>query len=94
MVELTPFQRDLLYTLSGLVEPDAETLRAELEFYTQEAVYPGQLYPNLDRLARLGLLQKGAKNDHANCFTLTRQGRHALHLPPSPDSRPPSAPDE
>lgn len=78
MGELTDLQRDLLDVIAALEEPDTATLKDELEYFYKRQVHQGQIVPELDRLVRKGLVEKGAKDDHSNCYTLTRQGHHEL----------------
>lgn len=73
MERLTHFQRDLLTVVSGLDEPNGLEIRDELED-VYGPVNHGRLYPNLDHLVNVGLVDKGARNDRANYYTLTDDG--------------------
>jgi hypothetical protein len=48
MHDLTGFQRDLLYVIAGLDEPQSLTLKGETE------IHHGHLYSNLDTLVGKG----------------------------------------
>lgn len=78
MGELTDLQRDLLDVIAALEEPDTATLKDELEYFYTREVHQGQIVPELDRLVRKGLVEKGAKDDYANCYALTQQGHREL----------------
>mgnify|MGYP000206366865 CR=1 FL=1 len=78
MHDLTGFQRDLLYAIAGLDEPHGLALKDELEEYYETEVHHGRLYPNLDTLVNKGLVEKRAKDDRTNLYTLTRRGRDEL----------------
>lgn len=59
MYDLTGFQRDLLFVLSGLDDPHGLAIKHELEVYYQTEIHHGRLYPNLDELVGKGLAEKG-----------------------------------
>ena len=59
MNDLTGFQRDLLYVITGLDDPHGLAIKDELEDYYEKEVHHGRLYPNLDTLVNKGLVEKG-----------------------------------
>jgi len=78
MHDLTGFQRDILYVISGLEEPHGLAIKDELEDYYEGEIHHGRLYPNLDTLVEKGLLEKGEIDKRTNSYTLTRRGRREL----------------
>ncbi|WP_262178032.1 PadR family transcriptional regulator [Haloarcula laminariae] len=78
MHDLTGFQRDLLYVISGHEEPHGLAIKEELEMYYEKEIHHGRLYPNLDTLVDKGLVEKGQRDRRTNFYTLTRRGRREL----------------
>jgi DNA-binding PadR family transcriptional regulator len=76
--DLTGFQRDLLYVVSGLSEPHGLAIKDELEDYYESEIHHGRLYPNLDTLVEKGLVEKGQKDRRTNVYELTRRGHREL----------------
>jgi len=74
MHDLTGFQRDLLYVISGLEQPHGLAIKDELEDYYESEIHHGRLYPNLDTLVDKGLVEKGEKDQRTNIYTTTRRG--------------------
>lgn len=60
---LTGFQRDILYILAELDEPNESEIRTHLEEYYDTTVNRGQLYPNLYILIEIELIGKLIKNN-------------------------------
>lgn len=78
MFELTGFQRDLLYVIAGFDQPSGQTIKGELEKYTQTEINHGRLYPNLDTLVNKGYVDKGELDRRTNYYDLTERGDEAL----------------
>lgn len=78
MYDLTGFQRDLLYVISGLNEPHGLAIKAELENYYQQEIHHGRLYPNLDTLVDKGLIEKGQRDNRTNSYILSQRGRREI----------------
>lgn len=78
MNELTSFQRDSLYIIAGLSEPDGVTIKDELEAYYNKEIQAGRLYPNLDTLVNKELAQKDEVDGRTNAYTLTDYGHCVL----------------
>jgi PadR family transcriptional regulator PadR len=78
MHDLTGFQRDQLYLISGLDDPHGLAIKEALEEYYEKEVHHGRLYPNLDDLVEKGLVEKGEKDQRTNIYTLTRRGRREI----------------
>lgn len=78
MEDLTAFQRDLLYAIAGADEPHGLALKEELQEYYQSEVTHGHLYPTLDELVDMGLVEKGSLDDRTNSYTLTERGEEVL----------------
>lgn len=78
MHDLTGFQRDLLYVVTGLGEPHGLAIKDELEDYYGKEIHHGRLYPNLDDLIEKGLVEKGQIDKRTNSYTLTQRGEREL----------------
>lgn len=78
MYDLTGFQRDLLYVIVGLDEPNGLEIKNELENYYQKEIHHGRLYPNLDTLVDKGLVEKGEQDRRTNFYGLTRRGTREI----------------
>lgn len=76
--ELTGFQRDLLYVIAGFDRPSGQRVARELEDHLGEEITHGRLYPNLDSLVEVGLVEKGSHSRRTNYYTLTEAGAAAL----------------
>lgn len=76
---LTGFQRDILYILAGLDEPNGSEIRTHLEEYYGTTVDRGQLYPNLDRLVKRELVKKKQEDKQQNAYTLTPEGQREIN---------------
>ena len=78
MYDLTGFQRDLLYVISGLDDPSGLRIKEELDGYYESEIHHGRLYPNLDALVEKGLVEKGHLDDRTNTYALTKRGKREL----------------
>ena len=78
MHDLTGFQRDLLFIIAGLEDPHGLAIKEELEEYYQKEVRHGRLYPNLDTLVDLGLVEKGKKDKRTNEYRILDRGEREL----------------
>ncbi|MFB6198315.1 MAG: PadR family transcriptional regulator [Halobacteriaceae archaeon] len=78
MYDLTGFQRDLLYVISGRDNPSGVAIKDELEKYYNDDIHYGRLYPNLDALCEKRLVKKDKIDDRTNCYSLTRRGEREL----------------
>lgn len=78
MDELTGFQRDVLYVIAGLDEPNGSEIKEQLEEYYETRVDRGQLYPNIDSLAEEGFIEKDQHEKRGNAYTLTTKGRREI----------------
>jgi DNA-binding PadR family transcriptional regulator len=78
MYDLTGFQRDLLYVITGLDEPHGLAVKGELEEYYESEIHHGRLYPNLDTLVDKGLVDKGELDQRTNFYTTTRRGEREI----------------
>lgn len=77
-VELTAFQRDLIFVISGQKEASGQSIKEEIEADYSTEITHGRLYPNLDTLADKGLVEKGAINRRSNYYALTSKGRDMI----------------
>lgn len=78
MYDLTGFQRDLLFVVSGLDDPHGLAIKEELEDYYESEIHHGRLYPNLDTLVDKGLIEKGEQDQRTNYYILTSRGDREL----------------
>ncbi len=75
--DLTAFQQNILIILAE--EPMyGLAIKRELENYYGAEVNHGRLYPNLDDLVELGLVEKSELDKRTNQYELTESGRDAL----------------
>jgi len=75
--ELTAFQQNILTILAE----DARyglAVKRELEDYYESEVNHGRLYPNLDDLVEMGLVDKSELDKRTNQYALTEDGYQAL----------------
>ncbi len=78
MIDLTGFQRDLLYVIGGLEQPNGLEVRDELETYYGDEINVGRLYPNLSELVALGLVKKGQKDGRSDEYRLSDRGQREI----------------
>lgn len=78
MHDLTGFQRDLLRAITILDRPKGLDVKAFLEADSYPHINHGRLYPNLTKLADIGLVNKGRIDDRTNSYTLTRRGKREV----------------
>jgi DNA-binding PadR family transcriptional regulator len=79
---LSAFQRDILLVLMRLEDTEDDSyglaIKGRLEDRYEDEVNHGRLYPNLDDLIDLGLVERGQIDKRTNRYTLTDEGRHLL----------------
>lgn len=75
--ELTAFQQHILAILAEEARYGL-AIKRELETYYGSDVNHGQLYPNLDTLVRMGLVEKSARDKRTNEYALTEAGHDAI----------------
>ena len=81
MDDLTAFRRDLLYVIAGMDDdpyPHGLSIKEEIEAHYSNEVNHGRLYPNLDQLIEMGLVEKGEIDDRTNSYTLTERGHREI----------------
>lgn len=78
MIDLTGFQRDVLYAAAALDSPHGARIKDELETYYESTIHHGHFYPNLDALVDQGLIDKQSKNQRANTYQVTDRGYELL----------------
>lgn len=71
MRELTAFQRDLVWVISGMERPHGIAIKEALEEYYDREVHHGQLYPNLDTLVDTGYVEKSEADGRTNSYCAT-----------------------
>ena len=75
--ELTAFQQNILTILAE--EPRyGLAIKRELETYYDSEVNHGRLYPNLDELVEMGLVEKSELDKRTNQYALTDDGYEAV----------------
>jgi DNA-binding PadR family transcriptional regulator len=76
--ELTAFQLKILFVLAE--EPRyGLAVKRELQTYYDEEVNHGRLYPNLNELIGLGLVEKNELDKRTNEYSLTDDGFQTLY---------------
>ncbi|MFB6180007.1 MAG: PadR family transcriptional regulator [Halorientalis sp.] len=79
---LSAFQRDILLVLLRLEHSDEDSyglaIKRRLESRYDSEVNHGRLYPNLDELIEMGLVERGQIDKRTNRYTLTDAGRDLL----------------
>jgi DNA-binding PadR family transcriptional regulator len=75
--ELTAFQRNILMILAEEARYGL-AIKRELESYYDSEVNHGRLYPNLDDLVEMGLVEKSELDKRTNQYALTEAGEEAL----------------
>jgi len=75
--ELTAFQQNILTILAE--EPRyGLAIKRELETYYDSEVNHGRLYPNLDDLVEMGLVEKSELDKRTNQYALTDDGYQTI----------------
>jgi len=75
--ELTAFQQNILTILAE--EPRyGLAIKRDLEAYYDSEVNHGRLYPNLDELVEMGLVEKSELDKRTNQYALTGDGYEAV----------------
>jgi DNA-binding PadR family transcriptional regulator len=75
--DLTAFQQNILVILSE--EPMyGLAIKRQLESYYGTEVNHGRLYPNLDDLVEMGLVEKSELDKRTNQYELTEEGHDAV----------------
>ncbi|MFT4948702.1 MAG: DNA-binding PadR family transcriptional regulator [Natronomonas sp.] len=75
--ELTAFQQNILTILAEEARYGL-AIKRELETYYDSEVNHGRLYPNLDDLVEMGLVEKSELDKRTNQYALTDEGYQAL----------------
>ena len=78
IVDLTSFQINALAVIAQLEEPHGLAIKDELETYYEKEVHHGRIYPNLDELVEMGLVNKGTKDRRTNVYNISRRGEREL----------------
>lgn len=75
--ELTAFQQNILTILAEEARYGL-AIKRELQSYYDDEVNHGRLYPNLDELVELGLVEKSERDKRTNEYALTPEGYQAV----------------
>jgi len=80
-VDLTEFQLKLLFTVARAGPGSGTTVKEMMEDkYTGSEVNHGRMYPNLDVLTELGLINRGQMDRRTNKYTITEDGVEYLRI--------------
>jgi DNA-binding PadR family transcriptional regulator len=79
---LSAFQRDILHVVMELAESTEESyglaIKRRLEGRYEDDVNHGRLYPNLDDLVSLGLIERGEIDKRTNRYTITSEAKEEV----------------
>ncbi|MFB6162961.1 MAG: PadR family transcriptional regulator [Halococcoides sp.] len=75
--ELTAFQHNILIILADEARYGL-AIKRELEDYYESEVNHGRLYPNLDDLVEMGLVEKSELDKRTNQYALSEDGYDAI----------------
>ena len=81
MDDLTGFKRDLLYVIASIEDeprPYGLSIKRELETAYESEIGHGRLYPNLNELVEMGLVEKGTLDKRTNSYALTQRGHREI----------------
>ena len=76
--ELTAFQRDLLFVIADVGPAKGLEIKDEITEYYAKEINHGRLYPNLDTLVEMVLVEKGSIDRRTNSYELTTRGTQLL----------------
>jgi len=76
--DLTAFQRDALAVVAKGGGLYGLAVKERLGEARGEAINHGRLYPNLDSLVHMGLVEKSERNGRTNEYAVTPAGRDAV----------------
>ncbi|WP_130501508.1 helix-turn-helix transcriptional regulator [Natrinema hispanicum] len=76
--ELTAFQRDLLFIIADVGPEKGLGIKDEIAEYYAKEINHGRLYPNLNTLVEMGLVEKGSIDRRTNSYELTTRGTQLL----------------
>jgi len=81
--DLTGFQRDVLEAIASVEQsrdepPYGLAIKSRIEEEYGEEINHGRLYPNLNELVEIGLVEKGMLDRRTNSYELTARGRKVL----------------
>lgn len=71
---LSAFQRDTMFVIARIGPASGTEIKDGLSEYYGEEINHGRLYPNLDELVDMGLLEKGSFDRRTNSYELTPRG--------------------
>ncbi|WP_336343214.1 helix-turn-helix transcriptional regulator [Halalkalicoccus ordinarius] len=79
-VELTGFQRDLLFTIARLEgkKPHGKTIKYQLEDYYSSEINTGRLYQNLRELTENGFIETYPIDGRTKSYHLSSEGQRCL----------------
>ena len=77
-IELSGFQRDLLYVIADVGPAKGLETRDEIQAYYAEEITHTRVYTNLDTLVEQGLVEKGEMDRRSNAYELSARGKQVL----------------
>lgn len=78
MHELTGFQRDLLFVLSGIGTSNGQQLKRELQRKLDQPILPGRIYDNLGAVIQEGYVLKSERDGRTNEYRVSARGRKVI----------------
>ena len=78
MFDLTKFQMDMLFVISGCEKPKGLEIKEVFQRETGKEINHGRLYPNLDTLVERGLVNKGQLDKRTNMYSITQRGQREI----------------
>ena len=76
--DLNSSKRDLLVEIYQMDQPSGQDIRGRMKAEHDEDVDHGRLYPNLNDLVDVGLLDKGEKDLRSNYYQITNDGQRLV----------------
>lgn len=76
--DLNAFERDTLFVIASIEDPTGVNIGDALKAMYRKPINHGQLYPGLDELHEMGLIDKVARDKRTNEYNITRRGRYVI----------------
>lgn len=78
MHELTGFQRDLLFVLSGIGISTGQQLKRELQRKLDQPILSGRIYDNLEVVIEKRYVHKSERDGRTNEYRITGRGQEVI----------------
>lgn len=76
--DLNAFERDTLFVIASIEDPTGVNIGNALEVMYRKPINHGQLYPGLDELHEMGLIDKVPRDKRTNEYNITRRGQYVI----------------